>query len=60
LRNADIQNPGVDRMSGMSSILGIPPHRPRLLAQRAEMKGEQLSGMVASRAAVPPFHFGSW
>jgi len=37
LRNADIQNPGVDRMSGMSSILGIPPHRPRLLAQRAEM-----------------------
>jgi len=31
-----IQNGGVDRMSGMSSILDIHPGRPELLAQRAE------------------------
>jgi len=32
--SSDIQNGGVDRMSEMSSILGIPPCHPRLLAQR--------------------------
>jgi len=31
-------------MSGMSSILGIPPRHLRLLAQRAEWKGNNLSG----------------
>jgi len=29
LRNADIQNPGVDRMSEMSSILCIPLYQER-------------------------------
>src|SRR5262245_13776317 len=43
-------------MRGMSNILGIHPGRFRLLTQRAELKGEALSGTVASRAAVPPNH----
>jgi hypothetical protein len=32
-REAAIQNPGVGRMSGMSTILGIPPGRRHLRAR---------------------------
>jgi hypothetical protein len=42
-------------MSGMRGILGIPPRRLMLLAQRAELKGTGFSGRGVSRAAVPLF-----
>jgi hypothetical protein len=47
-------------MSGMSSILGIHPGRPRLVAQRAEMKWETAFGDIGVPSGRSLFHFGSW
>jgi len=46
-------------MSGMSSILGIPPCRVQLLPQRAGIEGEQLKGESSVPSGSPLLHFAS-
>ena len=53
-----IRHPGVDRMSGMSSILYIALYRKAFDSQRAEMKGEQPLGTLPSEESRSPFHSG--